>query len=119
MPSGEVDRFQQVGILANDSRGAGREPAPAKPLPCAPLSSREIGPGTLGHFSRAYPGPLAPGLPSPSESAAGCLSTVKSLYGHCGKKLAAPPSVVQVSLVLLLVSVTSLYVTEIKTISCP
>ncbi len=40
-------------------------------------------------------------------------------YGHCGKKLAAPPSVVQVSLVALLVSVTSLYVTEIKTILCP
>ena len=40
-------------------------------------------------------------------------------YGHCGKKFAAPPSVVQVSLVALLVSVTSLYVTEIKTILCP
>jgi hypothetical protein len=67
MPSGEVDRFQQVGILAKDSRGAGREPAPAKPLPRAPLPSREISPGTLDHFSREYPGPLAPGLPSPSE----------------------------------------------------
>src|SRR4029453_10646267 len=41
------------------------------------------------------------------------------LYGHCGKKFAEPPSVVQVSLVALLVSVTSLYVTEIKTIRCP
>ncbi len=40
-------------------------------------------------------------------------------YGHCGKKFAEPPSVVQVSLVALLVSVTSLYVTEIKTIVCP
>src|SRR4029453_15312871 len=41
------------------------------------------------------------------------------VHGHCGKKFAAPPSVVQVSLVALLVSVTSPYVTEIKTIFCP
>jgi hypothetical protein len=40
-------------------------------------------------------------------------------YGHCGKKFAEPPSVVQVSLAALLVSVTSPYVTEIKTIRCP
>src|SRR5438552_18953719 len=54
----------------------------------------------------------------------GGFSTVKEplqvfRYGHCGKKLAEPPSVVQVSLVALLVSVTSPYVTEIKTILCP
>ena len=39
MPGGEVDRFQQVGILAKDSRGAGREPSPGKafgPIPNYP-----------------------------------------------------------------------------------
>src|SRR4030095_13616170 len=51
--------------------------------------------------------------------AASRIETVLTGYGHCGKKFAEPPSVVQVSLVALLVSVTSPYVTEIKTIRCP
>jgi hypothetical protein len=66
--------------------------------------------GTLSHFSREYPWQVPPNAEDPLQALA---------YGHCGKKLAAPPSVVQVSLVALLVSVTSLYVTEIKTIVCP
>jgi hypothetical protein len=59
--------FQQLGILASDSRGCRPGTSTGEALLRAALPSKEISPGTLDHFSREHPGPLALGLPSPSE----------------------------------------------------
>ena len=77
MPSGEVDRSEEVGILAKDSRSAGR---------CPRL-------GTLDRFRREYPGLLALGLPPRQSRRRVPTSREEALqalaYGHCGKKFAA------------------------------
>src|SRR4029450_11901526 len=94
MPSGDVDRFQQVGILAKDNRDAGRDSAPNKSLAPLLVTQSKISPvlsTTLAESTGASCESTGASCTRPATSVSGRRRVpLQALaYGHCGKKFAA------------------------------
>jgi hypothetical protein len=62
-----VTARQGYRVTSCDQSPASTRSSTGKAFAPRPATQQRISPGTLGHFSREYPEPLAPGLPSPSE----------------------------------------------------